>query len=101
MEPYDIGYSPEIDPSITNSMATAGMRFVNSLLDGTFNLIDEDGSLNETYELVDHFNRPHIVNSPGKFDKLVRGLISQRSQSLDLHFADDVKYFTDNFLFNL
>lgn len=90
LEPYDTGYDPETDPTISNSVATAGMRFVNSLLDGTLDLIEEDGTLNETYELVDHFNRPHIVKSPGKFDKLVRGLISQRSQSMDLHFPDDV-----------
>ncbi|XP_077288379.1 salivary peroxidase/catechol oxidase-like [Arctopsyche grandis] len=88
IKPYDVGYSPDVDPSVTNSLATAGLRFYNSLLDGTIHFVEEDGTVNGTDELADHFNRPAIVLN--KFDQLVRGMVSQRSQSMDLHFVDDI-----------
>lgn len=86
----DITYSQDVNPSIANSFATSGLRFFTSMLSGKIQLYNEDRTVNETLELMNHFNRPGIVTRHGKFSQIVRGMISQNGQNMDLNMVDDV-----------
>ncbi|XP_067013234.2 peroxidase isoform X2 [Anabrus simplex] len=83
-------YSENVDPSITNSFATAALRFVHSLMEGKLRLVKEDREVNHTIQLRDHFNRPRIVEENNHLDALVRGLATQNSQKNDMTYTEDI-----------
>lgn len=87
---YDTGYNADVDPTVSNSLATAGLHFAHSLLDGNVRLVDEGHNMNASLRMLHHFNKPDVVLQEDRFDQLVRGLVAQASQPMDLHYADDV-----------
>lgn len=90
-ESYDIGYNPDIDPTITNSFATAGFHFVYSLLDQDIELVDENKNL-ASHRLIDNYFKPELVSQKGGLEKILRGMISQKSQKMDFNYDDDVSF---------
>ncbi|GJQ68840.1 putative animal haem peroxidase [Trypoxylus dichotomus] len=78
------------DPSVSNSFATAAMRFEKSLLENALSLYTEDRSLNYSIRTKDYFNKPEIIESLGNLDSLIRGLTTQNSQKSDLDYATDI-----------
>lgn len=89
---YDTGYNPDVDPTITNSFATAGFHFVNSLLDQDIELVDENNKM-ASHRLMNNYFKPELVLQKGGSEKILRGMITQKSQGLDFNYVDDVSIF--------
>ncbi|XP_013194053.2 peroxidase [Amyelois transitella] len=88
-EGYDTGYNPEVDPTITNSFATAVFHFVNSLLDQDVQMFDENNNIT-TSRLMDSFFKPQLLAKHGALKQILKGMISQKSQGLDFNYDDDL-----------
>ncbi|XP_045496325.1 peroxidase-like isoform X1 [Colias croceus] len=86
---YDVGYNSDIDPTITNSFATAAFHFVNSLFDQDIELVDDDNVTSSRLAL--HYFKPELVAKKGGIEKLLRGMTSQMSQGLDFNYDDDLR----------
>ncbi|XP_068625509.1 peroxidase-like isoform X2 [Battus philenor] len=89
---YDTGYNSDIDPTITNSFATAAFHFVNSLYDNDIELVDEDNKVLHSERLKENYFKPNLVASSGGLDKILRGMVTQKSQDLDLNYDDDLRH---------
>jgi len=94
--PYN-GYAPTSAPDIANVFSTACYRFGHSMvasqilrLDATLNPIPE-GNL----QLRDAFFRPDRLSNEGGIDPVLRGIVTQIAQALDVQIVDDLR----NFLF--
>jgi len=83
-------FTENVNPSVTNSFATAGMRFRLSMMDGTVGLFDESRKINTSLELRDSFNQPETIEKPEHLDSLIRGLATQKSQKSDLFYENDL-----------
>ncbi|XP_028168588.1 peroxidase-like isoform X1 [Ostrinia furnacalis] len=83
---YDTGYNSDLDPTITNSFATAAFHFVNSLFDQD---IEVEG---HSSRLVDGYFKPEMVAQKGMMQKLVKGMVTQKSQGLDFNYDDDLRH---------
>ncbi|CAH0399183.1 unnamed protein product [Chilo suppressalis] len=86
-ESYDAGYNSDIDPTITNSFATAAFHFVNSLLDQDIEFGDN------TTRLMDSYFKPEILARKGALQKIMRGMVTQKSQRLDFNYDDDLRQY--------
>lgn len=91
------GYRPDVDPSISNTFATAGYRFGHTMLASELVRIDrfgreiEEGNL----DLASAFFNPSTIIDEGGIDPVLRGLARQPAQEIDAKLVDDVR----NFLF--
>ncbi|KAK6644324.1 hypothetical protein RUM43_000591 [Polyplax serrata] len=92
---FSNAYSEDVDPSISNSFATVGLTFINSMFQSQLRLYDDGGIHNNTILLKDYFNKPSILQEPKIFEQLLRGLSYETSQKMDASFVKDVT----NFLF--
>ena len=96
LAPYR-GYDDSINGSIANEFSTAAYRYGHSALSPQLLRFDADG--NEISEghlpLRNAFFSPHILQSQGQFEAILRGLAAQQQQSIDVYVIDDVR----NFLF--
>ncbi|CAH2085529.1 unnamed protein product [Euphydryas editha] len=88
---YDIGYNQDIDPTITNSFATAAFHFVNSLLDQDIEMLDENNNVT-SHRLVHNYFNPKLLVGKKGLENLLRGMVNQRSQNLDLNYDDDLRH---------
>ncbi|CAK1579399.1 unnamed protein product [Parnassius mnemosyne] len=88
---YDTAYNSDIDPTVTNAFATAVFHFVNSILDQDIELVDEDNNVSSLERLKHNYFKPEIVTKKGGLEKLLRGMVSQKSQDLDLNYDDDLR----------
>ncbi|KAI5631375.1 peroxidase domain-containing protein [Phthorimaea operculella] len=86
---YDTGYNSDVDPTITNAFATAAFHFVNSLLDQDIELVDETVT---SERLKNHYYKPEIVAKKGGLKKLLKGMVNQKMQALDLNYDDDLRH---------
>lgn len=43
-----------------------------------------------SHRLRDNYYKPEIIMQKGAFEKLMRGMIRQKSQSMDFSYDDDV-----------
>ncbi|CAH2040567.1 unnamed protein product, partial [Iphiclides podalirius] len=91
-ESYDSGYNSDIDPTITNSFATAAFHFFNSLLDQDIELVDDNHNVTSTQRLKESYFKPAIVATKGALEKVLRGMVSQSVQDLDLNYDDDLRH---------
>jgi len=93
--PYQ-GFKPGVNPSVANIFSTAAYRVGHSMLSPTIrrlaatDLEAPEGDI----ELRDAFFRPDRIETEG-IDSILRGLASQRSQTIDRFVVDEVR----NFLF--
>ncbi|XP_075230965.1 salivary peroxidase/catechol oxidase-like isoform X2 [Lycorma delicatula] len=81
-------YNVKVDPSVSNSFATAASRFISSMVEGRLGLYQEDRNPEVTILLKDHFNKPNLLESDGYLDSLVRGMATQSCQRMDLAYSD-------------
>ncbi|XP_046398889.1 peroxidase-like isoform X2 [Ischnura elegans] len=86
----ETGYNKDIDPSTSNEFATAAIRFARSMMESKIKLYEENREFNDTIHLSNHYNQPFVIEKPGHFDSLVRGMATQNSQQMDLLFTEDV-----------
>ncbi len=94
--PYT-GYTAAQSPDIANVFSTACYRFGHSMVAST--LLRLDASLNPIPEgnlqLRDAFFRPDRISNEGGIDPILRGVVTQIAQELDVQVVDDLR----NFLF--
>lgn len=89
---YDTSYNQDVDPTITNSFATAGFQFVNSQLDQDIEMLDENNNLT-SHRLQHNYLNPQLLVGKKGLENLLRGMINQKSQRLDLNYDDDLRHF--------
>lgn len=87
------GFQEDVDPTVSNSFATAAMKFTNSLIDSYIKAYDEKRNSSMVFRLHENYNKPEAVEKPGNFDGFVRGLATQTCQKLDLDVVSDVSIF--------
>uniref|UniRef100_A0A1B6E785 Heme peroxidase 2 n=2 Tax=Clastoptera arizonana TaxID=38151 RepID=A0A1B6E785_9HEMI len=87
---YSYLYKHDVNPSVSNSFATAAIRFVNSLLEGSIGLYGESRNPKLNLLLQNHFNHPQVMQNDEQLDALVRGLATQSSQKMDLDHSESV-----------
>lgn len=87
---YDTGYNSDVDPTITNSFATAAFHFVNSMLDQDIELVADD---NVTSLRLGHtYYKPESVVQKKGLERILRGMVSQKMQALDFNYDDDLRH---------
>jgi peroxidase len=95
-DPEDYNYNNALDPSITNSFATAFFRYGHSMQSSEIQLVNNVGSSAGSVSLRDAFFNPDILtDAPEKVDLTLKGLASQVAQENDVLMVDDIR----NFLF--
>ncbi|XP_013173904.1 PREDICTED: peroxidase-like isoform X2 [Papilio xuthus] len=88
---YDTGYNSDIDPTVTNSFATAAFHFVNTLFDQDIELVDAVNNV-VAERLRDNYFKPELITVKGGLEKLLRGMVTQKSQNSDLNYDDDLRH---------
>ncbi|XP_072950076.1 salivary peroxidase/catechol oxidase-like [Epargyreus clarus] len=91
-ESYDTGYNSDVDPTITNSFATAAFHFVNSLLDQDIELVDDNNNVTSSYRLMHNYLNPEILAKKDGLEMVLRGMVSQKSQGIDFNYDDDLRH---------
>jgi peroxidase len=80
-------YSDSVDPSITNSFATAAYRFGHSMIQGLISMMSltDPATLEAEYKLRDHyFNMEnYFLNSGEGMEQILQGLVNQPAQEMD------------------
>jgi len=91
-------YDDNIDPSITNSFATAAYRFGHSMIQGLIKMLSTSNYNQENeFQLRDHyFNMENYLYNAGEgMEQLLAGLIDQPAQDMDRFVTEEAT----NFLF--
>ncbi|XP_011500916.1 PREDICTED: peroxidase-like [Ceratosolen solmsi marchali] len=83
-------YSSSSDPSISNEVATAVLRFHESLKQGILRISDNDRNIISSMNLSDYFYKPRSIEINDTFDGLINSLTTQISQQMDLHLISDL-----------
>ena len=103
IRPY-AGYNPNVDPAIATEFSTVAYRFGHSMLDGTVDRLNNDGSdiPEGSVQLANAFFNPALLdptlpNNQGNIDPLLKGSISGTAQEIDVKITDAVR----NFLFGV
>lgn len=95
-DPQDYSYDATLNPSITNSFATAFFRFGHSMQSSNILLIDNNGLSQGSLSLLNSYFNPAILqDAPEDVELVLKGLASQVAQENDLLMIDDLR----NFLF--
>lgn len=88
----DSVYRPDLDGSISNEFATAAFRIGHTMLSTTLLRLDRDGNTipEGDLSLSDAFFAPTETIEVG-IDPVLRGLVTQPAQKLDLYLIDDIR----------
>lgn len=70
---------------------------MNSQLDQDIEMLDENNNLT-SHRLQHNYLNPQLLVGKKGLENLLRGMINQKSQRLDLNYDDDVS-FTQNILY--
>ncbi|KAK8751902.1 hypothetical protein OTU49_010978, partial [Cherax quadricarinatus] len=79
---YSFDYIPNFNPSMNNEFSTAAFRFGHTLVQGTMSLFSASGGVSSV-RMRDHFNSPHLIQSHGLLDDIVRSFTQLPIQSFD------------------
>ena len=94
MHPKDSGYSenydPLVNPTITNVFGTAAFRFGHSLIQGQIESFNTFGTNVKTISLTKTQFAPYDLYDNLTLETFVRGLTTQKSQSLDTAFSEEI-----------
>ncbi|VVC41836.1 Hypothetical protein CINCED_3A019850 [Cinara cedri] len=89
MKGYSNLYNETVDPTVSNSFATAILPFANSMFNETLSLYSENRVTNKSLSLKEHYNRPSDLQM-NYMDHLVRGLSMQNTQKIDMLFTKTI-----------
>jgi hypothetical protein len=89
------GYRPNVDAGIATEFSTAAFRIGHTMLNGTLLRLGEDGNSipQGPLTLRNHFFAPSEIPNGGGISPMLRGLVAQPAQEIDLHVIDDVREF--------
>lgn len=88
------GYQSELDASITQTFSHALFRFGHSMSTSELQLVNQDGSTEDSLELRDGFFNPSFLKDDSEnLDRVLRGLSSQLAEENDLQFVDEIRDF--------
>jgi hypothetical protein len=91
------GYSPSVNPGVSNEFSTAAFRLGHSMLGADVEFMDNVGQeLHEEVPLREAFFNPTLLGETG-IDGILKYLASDPAQEIDNQINDDVR----NFLFGL
>jgi len=91
------GYNSEIDPRIDVYFSGSSFRYGHSGISGLIRLLDKDFHQisGDPWLLRDVYVRTEaFLTSGADAASVLRGLAAEASKGIDLHFVDDVAYFT-------
>lgn len=93
--PSYTGYDASVDPSVRNEFSSAIFRIGHTMLSPELQRLDADwNSIPEgPLSLRDAFFRPDRVINEGGIDPILRGLVAQTMQEIDVHIVEDVRSF--------
>lgn len=81
-----VDYNSDVEPVISNAVATAAFPSLNSMLDNFIKLYKEDGTILKETHLRDHIVED--FTDKNYIDQLVKSMITQNAQKLDTKYAD-------------
>ena len=76
-----------ISGPVSNEFAAAAFRMGHSLVQGDVQLIDTNGGVT-IYNMASVFNQPDLTTNPMFLDNTIRGLVNQKSQTVDNQITD-------------
>ncbi|MFT5523984.1 MAG: peroxidase, partial [Pirellulaceae bacterium] len=92
----DYSYNDNVDPTVTNSFASAFFRYGHSMQSPSLALVNNDGSSAGGLSLRGAFFNPNLLtNDTDVVDQVLKGLAVQVAQENDALLVDDIR----NFLF--
>jgi hypothetical protein len=92
--PY-AGYDPTVNAGVATEFSTAAFRIGHTMLNGSILRLDASGNsiAQGPLTLRNHFFSPSVVTNEGGLSPILRGLIAQPAQEIDVHIVDDVREF--------
>ncbi|KAF2346440.1 hypothetical protein FHG87_022804, partial [Trinorchestia longiramus] len=88
---YYRGYKPTVNPTITNSVASAAFRFGHSLVQHALPRCDKTGRrFPFTIRLHQELMNPSNIHNFGSVDRLMLGMAFEHSQSRDVYMTDEL-----------
>ncbi|HMN42804.1 MAG TPA: peroxidase family protein [Phycisphaerales bacterium] len=90
--PYT-GYDAGVNAGIATEFSTAAFRIGHTMVNGTILRLDAGGGSipQGPLTLRNHFFSPSVVMNEGGISPVLRGLIAQPAQEVDVHVVDDVR----------
>nr|CAA62752.1 peroxinectin [Pacifastacus leniusculus] len=86
---FSADYNPNINPNMNSEFSTAAFRFGHTLVQGTLRLFTPSGGV-DTIRMRDHFNSPHLIETQGRLDDIVRSLTQLAIQKYDSFITQDL-----------
>jgi len=90
---YHMDYNDELPTTTLNSVGNAALQFIPSLLPATLPLLSPSGNKNGEIPLNSSYWAPFDAHDTRKVQELVMGLLSSRSQKVDLNMAPGTKHY--------
>ena len=87
---YGSTYNKNENPNIFNEFATAAYRFGHSLIPGTFDKPNLDGSMNKTWQLSNEQFKSREIICPECVDQIIFGLVRQKPEPFDRFLTKEV-----------
>jgi hypothetical protein len=87
------GYDAGVNATIATEFSAAAFRVGHTMLNGTLLRLDASGNAipQGSLTLRNHFFAPSTIQDGGGISPLLRGLIAQPAQEIDVHIVDDVR----------
>ncbi len=89
------GYDAGVNAGVATEFSSAAFRIGHTMLNGSILRLDASGNsiAQGPLTLRNHFFSPMIVVNEGGISPILRGLIAQPAQEIDVHIVDDVREF--------
>ncbi|XP_050437286.1 peroxidase-like [Adelges cooleyi] len=90
-------YDPEVNPSTSQELSSAGFRVLHTIIPEEFKLINENYTHEEPIVITDWMGKPDLLPIGNNYDKLLRGFLETPGRVAQPSY----NFFISNFMFNL